>query len=224
MLKVLLAKRMKKQSGYVKFSLIVLICLLNAGFSLVLANDSVKDNSTANQMQRIKSAFIFNIAHYVTWQNFLQDKNKASIKLCFFKYNPLGNAINSIAHKSFLISINHNVKKLPVSISAQVINTLSINNHCQILYLTQDQVNSISLKRSLSYDSAQSSKYSLLTSKDLLIIADSSHSKSFDYDLDQVTIYLIRQGDRLGININHTALSRSNLKLSSQLLKLSKDR
>jgi hypothetical protein len=220
MLKVLLAKRIKKKSGYLKFSLIALICLLNSHFSLALA----KDSRVASQMQGIKSAFIFNIAHYVTWQSLPQENNHPYINLCFLTRNPLGPAINSITNKPFLSLINQHAKKLPVSIHPQIIKSLKSGNNCQILYLTHEQVNWIAPNVSGSYDYAKCNKYSLLASKNLLVIADSSNSKLFENDLDPVTIYLFRQGARLGININHSALNKSNLKLSSQLLKLSKER
>jgi hypothetical protein len=169
-------------------------------------------HTAAEQMNRIKTAFIFNIAHYITWTNLPNTSDNTTIKLCFFRKNPFASSINNIQNKSF------GNKKMLV----QYIPLLDNKFDCQMLFLTQEQITRIALQMKNSSLIENKNSYSLLFNKNVLIMGDLSNGHINAIKLNPIIIYLIRQGDHIGIEINMQSLSRSRIKLSSQLLKLSK--
>lgn len=190
-------------------TLIVAIILLTSLFlapSSALANDKNKEYLA----QRIKAAFILNIARYVQWPNGMAN---SELNLCLYQINSLGAASRTIASKK--------VRKKPLTI--KIIDSFDNKQNCQILFLSQEQMKQLIADfKGLSADEQQQ-QYPLLFSEGLLSIADKSQTNSFERNIEpSLLISLIRQNKRLGIEIDLSTLERSKLKLSSELLKLSK--
>jgi len=187
-----------------------ILCLVL--FLFMISIKPTLTETTTEHAQRVKAAFIFNIARYVTWPEYHYSLDIQTVKLCFLEKNPFGLAIASIKNKHF------GNKKMLV----QYIPVLDKKFNCQILFLTQKQIGRIAYSMKNKSLEESRDRHSLLYKKNVLIMGDLSDSSQNIEKLDSIVIYLIRQGTNIGIEIIMQSLRNSTIKLSSQLLKLSK--
>ncbi|MFK5984705.1 MAG: YfiR family protein [Pseudomonadota bacterium] len=195
------------QQQSIKLSLIITILC----FSLLCINTEDAIAQTQNdRTQQLKVAFIFNIARYVKWPNYVNDTS--IVNLCFIEQNPFNSAIQSINNKYFgnkRMSVKSNIY-------------LNKKNNCQIIFLTQQQINNIALDMQNKTQAENHNRYSLLFDKNILIMGDKTNNAINTEELGPLIITLIRRGSNIGLNISIEPLNESNIKLSSQLLKLSR--
>lgn len=88
---------------------------------------AVADGKT-DRINRVKAAFILNIARYVEWPEDSPSNDK--FQLCFYQKNPLGTAVHNIRNKR----IGNKGLKI------QYIKSLSQQTKCNLLYLTHTQM------------------------------------------------------------------------------------
>jgi YfiR/HmsC-like len=186
----------------------ILLCL-----TLPLVAESRTVNKVAGKKallnDRVKAAFILNIARYVEWP---ENRLHNEVRLCFLNKNPLGSAVNNIRNK--------HIKIHPLEI--RTIPSLQLHNDCNILFLTQQQMIDIAAQLKNKTPAENKEKYSLLFTKDVLIIGDLSTKTTNTEKIEGVMVFLTRQKTRFGIEISRKVLTNSSLILSSELLKLSR--
>ena len=172
----------------------------------------VSADGRTDRASRVKAAFILNIARYVEWPNTTLQSNEKNFRLCFLEKNPLGSAINSIRNKRI------GQRRLEIHNIA----SLEQNKGCHILFLTQTQIIKIADNMQQQTRKERKRNYSLLFDENILTMGDLSETANNSNKFEGVIINLIRQTTRIGIQINMPSLNNSKLKLSSELLKLSK--
>jgi len=172
----------------------------------------VADGKT-DRLNHVKAAFILNIVRFAEWPNISRQSIEENYRLCFLNNNPLGSAINSINNKR--------IGKARLEI--QNITTLKHNNGCHILFLTHTQISEITADMDNQSSLEKQNDYSLLFDENVLTMGDLSDKLKVKKKFQGVIINLIRrQTTRIGIEINTAVLNKSKIKLSSELLKISK--
>jgi len=192
---------MKKQ-----FYLLYVISFL---FSVMLPAQA---DGMMDRLSRVKAAFILNIARYVEWPDTHKNSEDKEFQLCFYRKNPLGPAIKSI----------HNKRIGSKRLRTHIMDSLDQLNGCNLLFLTQTQMAEIADQIAGMTDAQVADQYALLFNENILTMGDLSNQVDRKVKIEGVTICLIRESTRIGIEINMSSLNNSNLKISSELLKLSK--
>lgn len=164
------------------------------------------------RINRIKAAFILNIARYVEWPQLPTTNNNKQFMLCFYATNPLGKAIKTI----------HKKRIGKYRLDYQVIDSLSQKTSCNMLFLSQEQMLELANFSRNKTVAEMKQQYASLFDENLLTLGDLSDKPQQMDKIEGIMICLIRQATRIGIEINMSSLNNSRLKLSSELLKLSK--
>jgi len=173
----------------------------------------VSADSRAEKTNKVKAAFILNIARFTQWPDKLLADIEDNYQLCFLKKNPLGPAIKTINNKRI------GKRRLKI----QNILTLEQNSGCHILFLTQQQLTEISADMDNQSTQNKLLRYALLFDKNVLTMGDlSDNPKSTNANTEIIINLIRRKTTRIGIQINLSTLNKSQIKFSSELLKLSK--
>jgi hypothetical protein len=187
-----------------------LLPIISLLFSSMLA---VVADSRTERTNRIKAAFILNIARFTQWPKKTIPDTEGNYQLCFLNKNPLGSAIKTINNKR--------IGKRRLQINS--ISSLEHNSGCHILFLTQRQITEISADMEHQSRQENQQRYHLLFDENVLTMGDLSEQMNPTKKNTGTLINLIRhKSTRIGIYINSSTLNKSNIKFSSELLKLSK--
>lgn len=179
--------------GFLSPAAILLLCLvIGLTFSFVVKAD---DSSRIN---RVKTAFILNIARFVSWPAEVLADGSAEISLCLYRNNPIQQAIESIAGEE--VSGRRIVIKQ--------LHSLTKNDACNILLIGQDELQ------------AYLSETQPDPNRPVLTIADLTDTDSHTHRHDGILVTLIRNGARIGFEINLQKTREVGLRMSSELLKL----
>ncbi|MGH1460778.1 MAG: YfiR family protein [Neptuniibacter sp.] len=163
-----------------------------------LQNASADDH--AYKVNGIKSAFIYNIAKFVTWPD-NPERNQNVLQVCFYKQDFIGKAFATVKGRS----IHGRVVK------QKVITELPQSLECDILLLNQSDMQTY--QQEYQAESAASG---------LLTIADLTTSRESGRIYPGVLITLVRHKASMGFEVSLHQVKQRRLELSSQLLKLAK--
>lgn len=151
------------------------------------------------RIDRVKAAFILNIARFVTWPDEALKNQHDQLLLCLYRRNPWDGAIETIEGKMV------NGRALRINL----VKSLAQSQPCNILLIGLDEI------RHFDEESRQAADRPLLTIADLT-----------DADLppprQPALVTLVRNGARIGFEINLAKARRAGLQMSSNLLKLAK--
>lgn len=150
-------------------------------------------------LQQIKSAFVFNIAKFVQWPD---ASDKDPIQLCHYRINTLPAGFGAIAGKTIQGRI----------MDATAIAGLEHSDPCDILFIPRDQLNLFNAEQ------WRIQEHAILTIADLTALPAKRQVES------RAIINLVRQGSRVGLEINLPVLQANPLHISSELLKLARVR
>jgi hypothetical protein len=153
----------------------------------------------AERIGRVKAAFVLNIARFVSWPKEAPEHQGAPLQLCLYRSNPFGEAIRTIEGKI--------VNKRPLQIS--LIQSLAQSDPCRLLLIGPDEI--------LNFDEESQ----LAPNRPLLTIADLTDTDS-PPPHQPALVTLVRNGARIGFEINLAKARKAGLQMSSSLLKLAR--
>ena len=150
----------------------------------------------------VRAAFVFNIARFVYWPRSGPPTGEKRLRLCLYRENPLGAAASSLTGKQL-----HGRQ-----LALEVIDNLVSGGTCQILLIPGRQLARFQ-REAPAADLSQT-----------LTITDLSKNPSLLPDASGVMVSLVRKETTLGFAINRHAVAASDLRVSSELLKLAVNR
>lgn len=143
------------------------------------------------------AAFILNIARFVEWPAEAY-AGRDNVQLCLYRSNSLGQAIDSIREK----------KVKGHTLLVTTVRSLKEASYCNILFVPPQELD--------YFD--QDTRGSL--AMNLLTITDRTNAAYAGQAPPHILVSLIRDGTRIGFEVNMRAVNRSGLRMSSELLKL----
>ncbi|MGR9085899.1 MAG: YfiR family protein [Gammaproteobacteria bacterium] len=155
--------------------------------------------TASERIDRVKAAFVLNIARFVSWPDEVLDHQGGVLLLCLYRSNPFGEAMKSIAGKT----VNGR------SLQIKPVKSLTDSKTCNILLIGGDHLTNF------GDESPHGSNGPLLTIADL---TDAVGLRSRHHAL----VALVRNGARIGFEINLKKARSAGLQMSSNLLKLAK--
>ncbi len=150
-----------------------------------------------DKVNKVKAAFIYNIAKFVRWPDIYQNQNH--LQICFYRTDFLGKSFDSIVGRDVH---GRSVVKTTVQDLTQV-------DTCSILLISNFE-----LPHYLNEYAASSPAIGLLTVADLTASTDHGKNRS------GVLLSLIRRGSSIGFEVSLQQVRERQLQMSSQLLKL----
>lgn len=172
------------------------LCPLAVLMSLFWTPAATADHHQA-KVNRVKAAFIYNIAKFVHWP--AQNESQKDLQICFYRKDFIGKGFDSIEGRDVR-------GKLVVK---AVIQDLQHAERCSILLLNSQQLTHYKQ----AYE-ASSPTVGLLTVVDL---TDSRHRGQ---SVPGVLLNLVRSGSSIGFEVSLKQVKERQLRMSSQLLKL----
>lgn len=142
---------------------------------------------------RVKAAFLYNFAKFVEWPATAFESSAAPVSICILGNDPFGDAIEVIRTKTV------GGRKLDV----RRLSGLNGLPHCHILFISASEGDRL----------AEILK--LIRKRDILTVADMK-----GFARAGGIINLVRKNETIQFEINLDAVERTDLKISSQLLKL----
>lgn len=165
--------------------------------SCIPASPSMADPLRA---QKVKAAFVLNIARFVYWPDEAFEAHPDTIHLCLYRANPFGDAIESIRNKRV------SGRRLDI----RRIQPDSGLDKCNILFVPRQYRAEIP-----EQGPPQSSGPAAL-----LTITDLTQEPEGATGSGNTLIALVRERNRIGFEIDLGKVRRSGLRMSSELLKL----
>lgn len=164
-----------------------------------LLSGTLQANPDQALIQKIKTAFVFNIAKFVDWP---ETVSQHSFSLCHYRANTLRSGIQSLSGKKIhgLTVTEHKVRSLDEA------------TECHILFIPRDQLEQFNAEQWRIADSY------IMTIADLTGLAEQRSYES------NAIINLIRRGSRVGLEVNLNEVRNTPLRISSELLKLARVR
>jgi len=166
----------------------LLLPLLLAGAAPVMAE------SSADRQAQIKSAFILNIARFVSWRETALVNDSDHLTLCFREHNPYGEATATIVDRMV------GERRLAI----RVIDAESAADGCHILFIP----------------AAKLWQRQTETPRDTLTVTDLTDDELADIHRGRCMVALVRDGQRINFEVNLDAVQAAGLRISSELLKL----
>jgi len=154
----------------------------------------------ADELRRVKAAFVLNIARFVAWPADAFAGNADALHLCLYRSNPLGSAIETIRGKK--------VGKRSLSVST--IRDIGRGRECQILFVPPAELGRFA-------GGPPSATQPILTLTDAT--SDDAAARRRD---NAVMVTLVRNGTRIGFEIDLPRVRRAGLRMSAELLKLAR--
>lgn len=155
-------------------------------------------DSHSAKLKNIKAAFVLNIAKFVSWPEEVYRQRPETLLICHYQNDFLGRGFESIRRRRV------GGRRL----LSQRRQSLSNSGDCDILLVPEQR-----LKR-LGEEAAQGFV------RPVLIIADLTLREAEGVAHPGIMLALVRDGARIGFEVNLRAVNRAGLQLSSQLLKL----
>lgn len=181
--------QLRSSPSWLRYVPILLLLVWN------LPATALADDQRVNQ---VKSAFVYNIAKFVTWPESVYVKRPDTFNLCFLQRNSFQGGTQTIEGKTIQQR----------SIRTQVLQDQSELSHCDLLLLQGGQLDQIDWN---------------LNRSGVLVMADlTDHPSMQDKAHPGVIVNLYRRGKSIGFEVSLKQAERAHLRLSSQLLKLAK--
>jgi hypothetical protein len=155
-------------------------------------------DSSFDRTAEVKAAFILNIVRFVEWPADQFRNGDQRLRLCLYRSNPFGTAIDTIRDKRVAGRM----------LSVETVRTAAEEHACNILFVPPAELERFIRE---SNDS---------TGRPLLTIADLTAGQGGWPERGNILIALVRDGKRMGFEINLSAVQHSGLQISSELLKL----
>lgn len=152
----------------------------------------------AERINQVKAAFILNIARFVDWPSETLDPQSDRLQLCMYRNNSFGEAITGIEGEPASGRRLHTVTVANLTESAS----------CNILLIAANELKTY--MKEVQPD----------TPRPMLIIADRTDEEEPKEPLNTIIVTLVRNGSRIGFEINLERSRQVGLKMSSKLLKL----
>jgi hypothetical protein len=153
----------------------------------------------SERIERVKAAFVLNIARFVSWPDEALEPRHGQLLLCLYRDGSLAAAVETIEGKMV------NGRALQTSL----VDSLAHSRTCNILLIGASEM------QRFEEESRHAPDRPLLTIGDLTDAAPPPPHR-------QALITLVRNGARIGFEINLAKARRAGLQMSSNLLKLAK--
>jgi hypothetical protein len=167
---------------------------------LVMAFSASAESAEVDRASRIKAAFALNVSRFVTWPEGTFTRVE-KITLCLFEDNFLGAAKNSL--------IGQKIDGLPLVVNDQI--NLETVTDCQIIFVAGEKLEKLAVD------------YPQITQRPVLVIIDNTDYKEASIEQSIAMVSLIRKGSSIGFDVNLMQVEAVNLKMSSKLLKLTRN-
>ena len=181
------AKRYRFPSCFV-----ILICVTG------LLNVTVVEAQDSMRIDRVKAAFVLNIARFVTWPTDSPLSQSDSMQLCLYRDNPMQEAMLSIAGE----------KIGGRAIEVRQVQSLTTSDTCSILLIASGELQTFFNEVPPDFK------------RPILTIADLTETDLPVESRRGILIALIRNGSRIAFEINLEKSRQTGLRMSSELLKL----
>ncbi len=172
----------------------IILCL---GAITCLASPAVAGGQEVQRINKVKAAFVLNVARFVTWPAEVFDDREGRLLLCIYRTNPFDDALDSISGKT---------------VSGRQLDIIQLEN------LANSEPCHILLISPLELDDFVREERPGLTSPLLTIVDMTDTAKDSDAGTG-VLITLVRKGSRIGFEIDLERARSAGLKMSSELLK-----
>ncbi|WP_415902498.1 YfiR family protein [Neptuniibacter sp. QD29_5] len=169
--------------------------LLTILFCLALATSAWADHG--EKLHRVKAAFIFNIAKFVSWPD--SHSNQEHLNICFYRTDFIGKGFDSIVGRD----VHGKVVK------SSTIQDLTHAKSCSILLISNEELSQYQLDYAASGPEVG-----------LLTVADLTTDVKQGLLLPGVLLSLVRRGSSIGFDVSLKQVHERKLQMSSQLLKL----
>jgi len=141
---------------------------------------------------KIKAGFIYNFARFTQWP-----ESTSHINICLYGKDNFGSYLDDLNGKMI------NGK----SIKTKRIRVLKSIESCNVVFLNITPPDKYNFKRVLNK----------IKNKNILTMSDTKNATDYG-----VMVGLVIENGRVGFNVNYTEINKTELKISSQLLKLAK--
>ena len=172
-----------------------------AALGLLLMAPAAGADNDSLRSQRVKAAFILNIARFVSWPESAFDGPGAPLLLCLYRGNPLGVAIDSIRGE----------RAVGRRMAIAEVSSYDESEACHILLVPAARL------EDFSGELDEPLERPLLTVADLTL---ESHPE--EGHRHPVMVTLVRAGTRIGYEVDLQQVRRSGLRMSAELLKLAR--
>ncbi len=172
----------------------VWVLAILAGVSLgsaVEAHDSTR-------IDRVKAAFVLNIARFVAWPADSRADHGERLQLCLYRNPAVEQAMTSIDGQKVSGRV----------IEIRRIERLAANESCNILLIDSDALPDFQSELPPDFD------------RPMLTIADLTEGGTNGIPRTGIIVSLVRNGARIGFEINLERSRQTGLRMSSELLKL----
>lgn len=171
--------------------------LLWLGVITCLAGPAVANGQEVPRINKVKAAFVLNVARFVTWPEEVFDGRDGRLLLCIYRTNPFDDALHSISGKTV------SGRQLEI----MQVESLLDSEPCQILLISPVDLDDFVVEAGPDLGSP------ILTIADMTDVAVNLATGK------GVLITLVRKGSRIGFEIDLTKARSAGLKMSSELLK-----
>ena len=175
------------------------IILLLSSMVCALAPSLASADQEAEVINKVKAAFVLNVARFVTWPTEVFEDKDTRLMLCYYRSNPFDDGLHSIMGKTVA------GRQLEI----KQIEQLSAAESCQILLVSQSELDNFF--REVKTDLPPF----LLTVTDRTSAAPDSNTAS----PKGIIVTLVRKGAQIGFEIDLSMSRIAGLKMSSQMLK-----
>lgn len=175
------------------------IILLLSAMVCALASPLASADQEAAMINRVKAAFVLNVARFVTWPSEVFEDENSRLKLCYYRSNPFDDGLNSIIDKTVA------GRQLEI----RQIDQLSVAKSCQILVVAPSQLDDFSMHAETDLPPS------------LLTVADRTNVMidSVPVSSKGIIVTLVRKGAKIGFEIDLSLSRSAGLKMSSEMLK-----
>jgi len=156
------------------------------------------DGRDFNRIEQVKAAFVLNIARFVTWPADSPLQQSESMLLCLYRSNPMGQGIETIEGEKIDGRI----------VEVRRIKSLESSDFCNILLIASDELQTFISEVPPDF------KRPMLTVTDLTDAYLPVESRR------GILIALIRNGTRIGFEVDLEQVRKAGFRMSSELLKL----
>ncbi len=191
------ACRFAEEERHVRKCAVHLFCVMLLGI-VGLFRIAAAEAQEVSRIDQVKAAFVLNIARFVTWPVDFPPNQSDSMQLCLYRANPLRQAMETIAGEE----IGGRIAEI------RRIQSLQDGNSCNILLIAPDELPNFLNEIPPGF------KQPVLTVADLTEVDLPFESRQ------GILISLVRNGARVGFEINLEKSRQAGLRMSSELLKL----
>lgn len=156
-------------------------------------------NQETAVINKVKAAFVLNVARFVTWPSEVFEDKNSRLKLCYYRSNPFDEGLNSIKGKTVA------GRQLEI----KQINQLSEATACQILLISPSELDDFSKQAKVNLPQF------------LLTVTDRTNVNTnlVPGRIEGIIVTLVREESKIGFEIDLSKSRSAGLKMSSEMLK-----